>query len=592
MNFSFKKTPVKYIQVENKDDFDKSIELTDEESEIERAWYNYTYNEKVKFIFLSILKILLFLLLLYLFLLSLNFMTIGFSLVSPYALKASNIIQFMLKNPLSGLALGVLITALLQNATATTSIAVSMVGAGIIPSVKSAIPIIMGSNIGTCVTNSFIALTLSGDPNEFKRAFSAATLNDIFNYLTTAVLITLDILFDFLLVLSEKLTDLMPEDSEALKKANFIGEILHPISSNSTEIALRCCSKEIFFNINSTLSYQTVCLECTYLSFPMIKNFGDGLTGLFWIVLSLITLIACLFGIVKILSLIIIGPIAQFVRKIINASFPGKLKWLTQIALFIVAFLLTLIVQSSNIITATLVPLCGMGMVSLQRVYVMTLGSNIGTTLTGILSAFTQPASSVKKSLQLAFIYSLFNIFGVILWLPIKSLRFPKTVANKLGNVIFKYKWFLYVYVLGAYFVIPLIIFGLALIPYWIGLAIFGIPIIIFILFCLIIEILKKYGMVLVPEKLKNYDWLPIGLRSMEYWDLKIKNMKFSSKDSVENEDIFIPEMIRRFSTINSVIKEARIYKRKNTIAMDLDSSFDDYELDLTTIGNQSIKKF
>ena len=47
-----------------------------------------------------------------------------------------------------------------------------MVGAGIIPDVQSAIPIIMGSNIGTCVTNSLIALTLAGDPNEFRRAFS------------------------------------------------------------------------------------------------------------------------------------------------------------------------------------------------------------------------------------------------------------------------------------------------------------------------------------------------------------------------------------------------------------------------------------
>ena len=54
------------------------------------------------------------------------------------------------------------------------------------------------------------------------------------------------------------------------------------------------------------------------------------------------------------------------------------MKWFTQVILFIIALLLTIIVQSSNIITATLVPLCGIGIVSLQRVFVMTLGSNIG----------------------------------------------------------------------------------------------------------------------------------------------------------------------------------------------------------------------
>ena len=62
----------------------------------------------------------------------------------------------------------------------------------------------------------------------------------------------------------------------------------------------------------------------------------------------------------------------------INASFPGRMKWFSQVILFVVAFLLTIVVQSSKIITATLVPLCGIGIVSLQRVFVMTLGSNIG----------------------------------------------------------------------------------------------------------------------------------------------------------------------------------------------------------------------
>ncbi|CAF0885499.1 unnamed protein product [Brachionus calyciflorus] len=91
--------------------------------------------------------------------------------------------------------------------------------------------------------------------------------------------------------------------------------------------------------------------------------------------------------------------------------------------------------------------------------------------------------------------------------------------------------------------------------------------------------------MVLVPEKLKNYDWLPIGLRSMEYWDFKIENMNL--KDSFKIADISIPEATRDYNTIESVIKEARIYKRKNTIAMDLDSSSDEYELDLTTKDSQ-----
>jgi sodium-dependent phosphate cotransporter len=136
-------------------------------------------------------------------------MTIGFTMVTYIALKIGGIIRFLLSNPFAALAIGIIATAIMQNATATTSIAVSMVGAGIISDVKSAIPIIMGSNIGTCVTNSFIALTMAGDPNEFKRAFSAATLNDGFNLLTTAVLLPIEIIFGFLDVISLAVTNAM-----------------------------------------------------------------------------------------------------------------------------------------------------------------------------------------------------------------------------------------------------------------------------------------------------------------------------------------------------------------------------------------------
>lgn len=109
-----------------------------------KEWVLYTKPEKTSYIIFSILKVILFIVLLYLFLLSLNFMTIGFTMVSSYAIKAGPVIRFVLSNPFAALAIGIIVTAIMQNATATTSIAVSMVGAGIIPDVQSAIPIIMG----------------------------------------------------------------------------------------------------------------------------------------------------------------------------------------------------------------------------------------------------------------------------------------------------------------------------------------------------------------------------------------------------------------------------------------------------------------
>jgi sodium-dependent phosphate cotransporter len=308
------------------------------------------------------------------------------------------------------------------------------------------------------------------------------------------------------------------------------------------------------------------------------------------IIAAIITLNLALFGIVKVLSLIIVGPIARSISVLLNSSISGKIKWLTQLIHFFVAFGLTLIVQSSNIITATLVPLCGIGIISLQRVYVMTLGSNIGTTITGILTAFTQPSSTLIRSLQLAFVYTLFNSFGVLLWLPLPFMRFPKRIARKLGNTVFEYRWFLYVYVGTVYFVIPLIIFGISLIPYWIGLAIVGIPFIILILGLIVIKILRSKFPKVLPERFKNFDWLPLWMRSLKPYDKKMQKIKCLNKkdkgkgkkktssdnltdlnnkeattnkeeeeDEVKSIDV-IPNVIRKMSVMNGLVHEARRY--------------------------------
>ena len=605
-------------QIHNKSIDQNQIKEQTELTYPDKEWYFYTKREKIRFVIASVLKFSLFLCLLYLFLLSLSFMSIGFTLVSSYALKADKIIKFILSNPFAALSIGILLTAIMQNATATTSIAVIMVGAGIIPDVKSAVPIIMGANIGTCVTNSFIALTLADDPNEFKRAFSGATLNDMFNLLTTSILLPVEIFSGFLFVVSDKLTSLIPFDNAAqISKANFMSAIMNPVtdafftlnltavdllSSGNKDIenvALRCCQEDhklIELNIsNSTSNFtqyvnQTICLkECTYWCMPMLKSFGDAGTGLFWIVLSVVVLISSLFGIVKVLSLLIVGPVAKGIRKALNASFPGKFKWLTQIVLFIIAFGLTIIVQSSNIITATLVPLCGMGIISLQKVYVMTLGSNIGTTVTGILTAFTQPPSSLKKAMQLGFVYTFFNSLGVLFWLPIPVLRFPKRLARILGNIVFQYRWFLYLYVSVVYIIGPIIIFCLALVPMWIGLAIVGLPIIFALIFYVILLFIRSKFPKILPPFLKDFIWLPIWLRSLEPMDRKIKQLRccrhkkdsYSTKDSLYEDGLDISNVLRRISVIGPLVREGRKFSITNSIDKNDSSSEDDYDTEV-----------
>jgi len=59
--------------------------------------------------------------------------------------------------------------------------------------VRPAIPIIMGVNIGTSLTNTIVSLAQSADRDEFRRAFAGATVHDMFNWLTVLILLPLEI---------------------------------------------------------------------------------------------------------------------------------------------------------------------------------------------------------------------------------------------------------------------------------------------------------------------------------------------------------------------------------------------------------------
>ena len=115
-----------------------------QEKDERKPWSEFAQSERISFILITISKIVLLFVLLYVFMLSLNFMTASFTMVSGYMGKADPVISYVLSNPLAALAIGIIVTSILQNSTATTSIAVSMVAAGIIPDVHSAIPIVMG----------------------------------------------------------------------------------------------------------------------------------------------------------------------------------------------------------------------------------------------------------------------------------------------------------------------------------------------------------------------------------------------------------------------------------------------------------------
>jgi uncharacterized membrane protein len=100
-------------------------------------------------------------------------------------------------NPFVGLFIGILGTALAQSSSTTTSLTVALVAAGAL-TIEGAIPIIMGANIGTSVTNTLVSLAHVTRRSEFERAFAGATVHDLFNAMTVLIVFPLELMTGFL----------------------------------------------------------------------------------------------------------------------------------------------------------------------------------------------------------------------------------------------------------------------------------------------------------------------------------------------------------------------------------------------------------
>ena len=120
---------------------------------------------------------MLLLLLLYCFFLSLDMIGLAFKL---FGREFARTLIETTTNPFVGLFIGLLATSLVQSSSTTTSMTVGMVAAGAL-TIEGAIPIIMGANIGTTVTNTLISLAHVTRPQEFQRAFSPVLLSTIFS---------------------------------------------------------------------------------------------------------------------------------------------------------------------------------------------------------------------------------------------------------------------------------------------------------------------------------------------------------------------------------------------------------------------------
>ncbi|XP_062407301.1 solute carrier family 34 member 2a [Sardina pilchardus] len=504
---------------------------------------------------------------LYVFVCSLDLLSSAFQLVGGKV--AGDIFQdnAVLSNPLAGLVIGVLVTLLVQSSSTSSSIVVSMVSSGLLK-VSTAVPVIMGTNIGTSVTNTVVAMTQVGDRSKFRRAFAGATVHDFFNWLSVLVLLPLEVATGYLY----KVTGLLIE-SFHIQSGDNAPEILsvitdpltesiivldqtvinaiatgNPEAKNMSLIKIWCdtfknttlqnvtvdsplnCTSPLHCwtdgNLTWTLKNVSEIInikKCTHLF--VNTNMSDLAVGLILLAASLLVLCSCLIVIVKLLNSMLKGQVAMIIKKILNTDFPFPFGWVTGYIAIVVGAGMTFIVQSSSVFTSAITPLVGIGVISIERAYPLSLGSNIGTTTTAILAALASPGETLANSLQIALVHFLFNITGILLWYPIPFTRLPIRMAKALGDTTAQYRWFAGLYILSCFFIIPLFIFSLSMAGWQVLVGVL-VPIVVLIIFAAVVNVLQNRRPQWLPSGLRSWDFLPLWMHSLEPWDRVVSCMQ------------------------------------------------------------------
>lgn len=89
---------------------------------------------------------------------------------------------------------------------------------------------------------------------------------------------------------------------------------------------------------------------------------------------------------------------AVIIKKYVNSDYQFPMSLIVGYIAILIGCIMTILVQSSSIFTSALTPLAGIGVISIERIYPLTLGSNIGTTTTGTRNLFTSQEITMNKS--------------------------------------------------------------------------------------------------------------------------------------------------------------------------------------------------
>jgi sodium-dependent phosphate cotransporter len=311
-------------------------------------------------------------------------------------------------NPFLGLMVGLLSTALIQSSATTTSIVVGLVAGGM--PISSGIPMIMGANLGTSLTNTLLSLGYVGDRANFQRAFAAGTVQDMFNLLAVGLFFPIELWWHPLELASH-------------------WAVHHWVGVGS---------------LSRLTGLSSLAAPATELIGRATAGWGDPWSGLIQVGLGVGLILGSILGVSRLLQSVLVGRVSRLFHQALGQ---GSLKGL------LAGAVMTVLVQSSSTTTSLMVPLAGSGLLELRAIYPFTLGANIGTCFTALIAAAAVGGSA---PLQIALVHLFFNVGAVLIIFGIPVLRpLPVLLAEGLATAASRRKVIALIYVVGVFFGLP-----------------------------------------------------------------------------------------------------------------------------------------
>jgi sodium-dependent phosphate cotransporter len=312
-------------------------------------------------------------------------------------------------NPFTGLLIGIVATSLVQSSSTVTSIVVGLVAGGAL-TVTGAIPVVMGANIGTSVTNIIVALGHMTRPQEFQRAFAGATVHDLFNTCCVTLFLPLEISTHFI-----------------ERSARWAEELLVGQGGVTFQSPLKMIVKPVV-----KLTERTI-VDLTG---------NETIAAVIMVILSLGLLFLSLHLLVKLMRRLILGRVEVLMHRYVFRN---------ALAGLLAGVVVTVLVQSSSVTTSLTVPLLAAGFVTVEQIFPVILGANVGTTVTALLASMVTGSA---PALVVALAHSFFNIYGILVFYPLR--RIPISAAKWLGRMTLRSRLFGVAYVVVVFFLIPL----------------------------------------------------------------------------------------------------------------------------------------